>query len=142
TFAIVNVLPEPVTPSRVWCLAPALSPSVRLAIASGWSPAGSYDETSSNICLRRYHGSKERTTQGRAPHLSCCRGGRAPACPGAHALGGRGAHAPRVSRPAPSPVERAFTGLMVLMIGRQRRANRATTRNGWRQGRARLIRQQ
>ena len=40
TFAIVKVLPEPVTPSSVWKARPSWMPSTSLAIASGWSPAG------------------------------------------------------------------------------------------------------
>jgi hypothetical protein len=40
TFAIVKVLPEPVTPSSVWNDSPSFTPSTSLAIASGWSPAG------------------------------------------------------------------------------------------------------
>ena len=40
TFAIVNVLPEPVTPSSTCALAPARKPSTSFAIAAGWSPAG------------------------------------------------------------------------------------------------------
>jgi uncharacterized protein (TIGR02996 family) len=42
TFAIVKVLPLPVTPSRVWCASPRRSPSVNSPIARGWSPCGSY----------------------------------------------------------------------------------------------------
>ena len=34
-LAIVKVLPEPVTPSSVWCFAPASSPSVSFAMAAG-----------------------------------------------------------------------------------------------------------
>ena len=40
TFAIVYVLPEPVTPSSVWYASPSVSPSISFSIASGWSPAG------------------------------------------------------------------------------------------------------
>ena len=39
-FAIVNVFPEPVTPSSVWCMFPAASDFVSLAIACAWSPSG------------------------------------------------------------------------------------------------------
>ena len=46
TLAIVNVLPEPVTPSSVLCLQPLRSASTSCAIASGWSPVGLYSETS------------------------------------------------------------------------------------------------
>jgi hypothetical protein len=42
TFAIVNVLPEPVTPSSVWKLRPSWMPSTSFTIAVGWSPAGAY----------------------------------------------------------------------------------------------------
>ena len=41
TFAIVNVLPEPVTPRSVWNARPSVRPSTSFAMASGWSPAGS-----------------------------------------------------------------------------------------------------
>ncbi|MNH43250.1 hypothetical protein D3C79_1051040 [compost metagenome] len=40
TLAMLKVLPEPVTPSRVWCDRPASMPSTIWRIASGWSPAG------------------------------------------------------------------------------------------------------
>jgi hypothetical protein len=49
TFAIVKVLPEPVTPRSVWCFAPEEIASVSFAMACGWSPAGWYGETISNI---------------------------------------------------------------------------------------------
>src|SRR5438309_7230394 len=38
TFAIVNVLPLPVTPSSVWCFLRSRNPSTSLSTASGWSP--------------------------------------------------------------------------------------------------------
>ena len=41
-FAIVNVLPEPVTPNKTWAVSPAKMPSVNCFIASGWSPVGLY----------------------------------------------------------------------------------------------------
>jgi len=41
TCAIVNVLPDPVTPSSVWNDKPSLRPSISFSMASGWSPAGS-----------------------------------------------------------------------------------------------------
>jgi hypothetical protein len=41
TLAIVNVFPEPVTPSSVWNASPSFSPSTSAAMAAGWSPAGS-----------------------------------------------------------------------------------------------------
>jgi hypothetical protein len=40
TFAIVNVFPEPVTPSSVWYLLPAPMEPTSLSIAWGWSPVG------------------------------------------------------------------------------------------------------
>jgi hypothetical protein len=52
TFAIVYVLPEPVTPSSVWQTRPSFSPCVRRSIASGWSPAGamaSWETTASRV---------------------------------------------------------------------------------------------
>src|SRR5690606_24502329 len=48
TFAIVNVLPEPVTPSSVWCLLFARRDSTSVAMACGWSPVGAYSEASLN----------------------------------------------------------------------------------------------
>ena len=48
-FAIVNVLPEPVTPSNTWCFMPFSSPSVSFAMAWGWSPVGAYSECSLNM---------------------------------------------------------------------------------------------
>src|SRR5437588_199151 len=40
TSAAVNVLPEPVTPSRHWACAPSLIRAARVSMACGWSPAG------------------------------------------------------------------------------------------------------
>jgi hypothetical protein len=40
TFAIVNVLPEPVTPSSVWWRLPASTDFSSFAIACPWSPFG------------------------------------------------------------------------------------------------------
>src|SRR5690606_10214815 len=45
---MVKVLPEPVTPSSVCAARPDSMPSTRRAMASGWSPAGSYCAASSN----------------------------------------------------------------------------------------------
>src|SRR3954462_7702620 len=42
TFAIVNVLPLPVMPSRVCCLMPAANELSKDSMAAGWSPFGSY----------------------------------------------------------------------------------------------------
>ena len=41
TCAIVNVLPEPVTPSSTWALSPRRRPSTSWSIACGWSPRSS-----------------------------------------------------------------------------------------------------
>ena len=41
TCAIVNVLPEPVTPSSTWCWSPRFSPSISSGTARTWSPATS-----------------------------------------------------------------------------------------------------
>lgn len=51
TFAIVKVLPEPVTPSSVWYFIPASKPAVSFAIASGWSPVGANGECKRNGCV-------------------------------------------------------------------------------------------
>jgi hypothetical protein len=51
-FAIVKVLPEPVTPFNVWYLFPDLTPSARAAIASLWSPAGLNGDTTSNFRIK------------------------------------------------------------------------------------------
>ena len=40
TFAIVKVLPEPVTPSKVCSFMPELTPLTSWSMASGWSPVG------------------------------------------------------------------------------------------------------
>src|SRR5215213_6312603 len=45
--ASVIVLPEPVTPRRVWYLSPRRRPSVSSRMALGWSPAGSNGATTS-----------------------------------------------------------------------------------------------
>ena len=39
TCAIVDVVPEPVTPGSVWNRSPAANPSMSFFIASGWEPA-------------------------------------------------------------------------------------------------------
>ena len=46
TCAAVKVLPEPVTPSSTWSRSSALMPSTSSAMAVGWSPLGSYSDTS------------------------------------------------------------------------------------------------
>src|SRR5882672_2487633 len=46
TFAIVKVLPDPVTPSSVWDARPSSMPSMSFAIASGWSPDGAKSSAS------------------------------------------------------------------------------------------------
>ena len=54
TLAIVKVLPEPVTPSRVCSSRPRFTPLARASIASGWSPEGLNSETNSKrsmVCL-------------------------------------------------------------------------------------------
>ena len=48
TWATVKVLPEPVTPSRVWSRLPWRRLSTSPAIACGWSPAGWKSEVSWN----------------------------------------------------------------------------------------------
>ena len=40
TFAMVNVFPDPVTPSKVWHWLPSLKPFTSFSIACGWSPVG------------------------------------------------------------------------------------------------------
>src|SRR5687768_15489561 len=52
TLPIVNVLPVPVAPRRVWNRRPAASPSVSSRIAAGWSPSGVRSVTSSNLGMR------------------------------------------------------------------------------------------
>jgi hypothetical protein len=42
TFAIVKVLPDPVTPSSVWCRFPARTDFTSLTMACPWSPCGLY----------------------------------------------------------------------------------------------------
>jgi hypothetical protein len=64
TFAIVNVLPLPVTPISVWNLLPARRPSTSRSIACGWSPAGLNSVFNLTILivlhfncgLRKFHG--------------------------------------------------------------------------------------
>ncbi len=55
-FAIVNVLPLPVTPRSVWNRLPSIRPFVNFSIACGWSPEGMYSLTNLNlfIYLRTY----------------------------------------------------------------------------------------
>ena len=40
TFAMVKVLPLPVTPSRVWQRSPRSTPFTSVSMACGWSPVG------------------------------------------------------------------------------------------------------
>ena len=47
TCAMVNVLPEPVTPSSTWSRSYSPTPATSASIAVGWSPLGSYSDTSS-----------------------------------------------------------------------------------------------
>ena len=49
TFAMVKVLPEPVTPFRVWNRRFSLTPWVSREIARPWSPAGENGETTSSL---------------------------------------------------------------------------------------------
>ena len=51
-----RALPEPVTPSRVWCESPASSPSTICRMASGWSPAGLKRESSWNVSMKNLAG--------------------------------------------------------------------------------------
>jgi len=46
TFAIVKVLPEPVTPRSVCTWLPSLKPCTKASMASGWSPVGAKSEWS------------------------------------------------------------------------------------------------
>ena len=48
TLAMVKVLPEPVTPSKVSNWLPSLKPFTSCSIACGWSPVGLYFECSLN----------------------------------------------------------------------------------------------
>ena len=49
TLAIVNVLPLPVTPKSTCVRSPQRTPSVKDAIAWGWSPVGLYLECKINF---------------------------------------------------------------------------------------------
>ena len=44
TLAIVKVLPEPVTPNKVWYFSPNKRPFESFSIACGWSPVGLYSD--------------------------------------------------------------------------------------------------
>src|SRR5262249_44552978 len=50
-WASVMVLPDPVTPRRVWYLCPRRRPAVNSAMALGWSPAGSNGAATSDFGL-------------------------------------------------------------------------------------------
>src|SRR5690606_12521981 len=54
TFAIVKVLPDPVTPKSTCDFLPLSSPPTRRSIAAGWSPAGSKSVFSRNIVLYQH----------------------------------------------------------------------------------------
>ena len=47
TFAAVNVLPDPVTPSSTWCFFFSTMPLQSASMALGWSPCGANSLTSS-----------------------------------------------------------------------------------------------
>ena len=47
-LAIVKVLPDPVTPFRIWCFRSASTPAASRSIASPWSPAGWKGETTAS----------------------------------------------------------------------------------------------
>lgn len=49
---MVNVFPEPVTPSSTWCLTLDAKLSVNALMALGWSPVGWYFEISSNLLIK------------------------------------------------------------------------------------------
>ena len=66
TLAIEKVLPDPVTPSRVWWGRPASSPSTNWRMASGWSPVGWNSLCSLNEDM--------------APSVDTKKGGSAPFC--------------------------------------------------------------
>ena len=56
-FAIVKVLPDPVTPNKVWWSKPSWRPDTKLLIAVGWDPAGSKSDTTFNafviyLCIK------------------------------------------------------------------------------------------
>ena len=51
-FAIVNVLPEPVTPTRVSNWLPSSKPFVSASIACGWSPIGLKSECNTNLSIK------------------------------------------------------------------------------------------
>src|SRR5438105_3152959 len=53
TLAIVKVLPEPVTPSKVWWGRPSPRPRTSCSIAAGWSPAGGNGLTNWNSGMVR-----------------------------------------------------------------------------------------
>ena len=53
TCAIVNVLPDPVTPSSTCARSPRVSPSTSWSIARGWSPRSSKSVSSSKAVARR-----------------------------------------------------------------------------------------
>src|SRR6185437_14432934 len=55
TLAMVNVLPEPVTPSRTWCCSRSKSPRVSASIAVPWSPLGLYELTNLNSMKSAAH---------------------------------------------------------------------------------------
>lgn len=50
-FAMENVFPVPVAPSRVWWRRPFLRPLVSCLMALGWSPVGEKLEVSLNFLL-------------------------------------------------------------------------------------------
>src|SRR3990172_11800124 len=55
TFAMVKVLPEPVTPRRTWCLLPFRRPSHSFSMACGWSPVGLKSDTILNFGMTKYY---------------------------------------------------------------------------------------
>jgi hypothetical protein len=66
TLAIVNVFPEPVTPSKTWSRRPSSTPRTNASMARGWSPLGSYSDANSNG-IKFTLSAKTLTTYGRDP---------------------------------------------------------------------------
>src|SRR5712692_4708984 len=55
TWASVIVLPDPVTPRRVWYLSPRTRPAVSSWMALGWSPAGLNGATTEKLDMAQYN---------------------------------------------------------------------------------------
>src|SRR5260221_6811308 len=108
TLATVNVLPEPVIPSRTWCRSEAPRPASSWSIARGWSPFGSKWVVNRNADGMRKDELSPRGERGASASRSAHFGlGLRPRLRATRALGAGRAHALEVVDECPAAAWRA-----------------------------------